>query len=103
MSQFDNLPLVFGNNINFNNLRIDNNLNISKNLDVGKNANVAGTLSVSTITSGSTMTITGSGVSKYGDDTATLDFKQNCKYFRRDLRRIKEYASEIQNIYFSKS
>ena len=32
-----------------------------------------------------------------------LDFKQNCKYFWRDLRRIKEYASEIQNMYFSKS
>ena len=24
-----------------------------------------------------------------------LDFKQNCKYFRRDLTRIKEYTSEI--------
>ena len=37
------------------------------------------------------------------DTVRRLDFKQNCKYFRRDLRRIKEYASEIQNIYFSKS
>ena len=41
---------------------------------------------------------------RFGNGTVRrLDFKQNCKYFRRDLRRIKEYASEIQNIYFSKS
>ena len=31
------------------------------------------------------------------------DFKQNCKNFWRDLRRVKEHASEIQNIFFSKS
>ena len=32
-----------------------------------------------------------------------FDFKQNCKYFQWDIRRIKEYASEIQNVFFSKS
>ena len=32
-----------------------------------------------------------------------LDFKQNCKYFRRNLRWINEYASEIQNIFYLKS
>ena len=31
------------------------------------------------------------------------DFKQNCKNFWWDLRRVKEHASEIQNIFFLKS
>ena len=31
------------------------------------------------------------------------NFKQNWKTIQQDLRRIKEHASEIQNIFFSKS
>ena len=42
-------------------------------------------------------------IDKYLLTVRWADFKQNCKYFRRNLRWINEYASEIQNIFYLKS